>query len=76
MPRTNLCKSKQEVATEKLYRWIKHQEKQKVMAKAIGVSEQLFSYKLRCYTLSTKELMQIFHFLRTEPEEIVKLMTY
>jgi len=76
MPRTNLCKSNNTIAAEKLSRWIRRQCKQKELAAGIGVSPQLLSYKIKNNSFTAQELMKIFHFLQTDADEIVKIMTY
>lgn len=76
MPRSNLCKPKDQIAIEKLCKWVSRQEKQKVIAAGIGVSEQTMSYKLKHKSLTAEDLLKIFHFLETEPEEIGKLLTF
>lgn len=76
MPRSNLCKSNSTIAAEKLVRWIKRQGTQTEIAAGIGISKQLLNYKLKSGSLTASDLIKIFHYLGTDADEIIKVMTY
>lgn len=47
---------------------------QENMASVLGITQQAFSYKMRCGAFKLKELMKIFSFLGTDSDKIAELL--